>query len=97
MPEEDSCSIWQWHSMPPGSTRLARRVDGLGAAAEALGKRNDAPAPDADVGLEGVGRGGDRAAGNDEIEIGHAAPLLVLGSQTDLIMPPSQRIRLPVT
>ncbi len=69
---------------PAGQDQLAGGVDDL-RAVEALAEGDDAAARDADVRAEGVGRGGDGAALDDEVH------------QTDLMAPPSTRIRLPVT
>ena len=67
-PEADSCWMWQWLSTPPGSTSLPRASISRLALVEALGDRRDRRAADADVGLEGVGCGRDRAAADHEIE-----------------------------
>ena len=69
---------------PAGQDELARGVD-LPLCRQAFGDGGDAPVGDADVGLEGIGRGGDGAVPDDKVH-GH----------TDLMEPPSQRIRLPV-
>jgi hypothetical protein len=53
-----------------GQHQLAGGVDGLLGLAEALAQRRDPPAIDADITLERVGCGGDRAAADDGVE-GH--------------------------
>ena len=62
-----------------GQDQFALRIDDLPCVAEVRAERRDAAAGDADVALEGVGSGGDRAAADDGVEA-HA----VSGSATGI-------------
>ena len=64
--------MWQWLSTPPGSTQPAGGVDLGGCPAARPWPIAAMRSPRiADVGLEDGGRGGDGAAADDEIEVGH--------------------------
>ena len=52
----------------------AARVDFVVAGREILGQRDDPAVAHADVAAHRVGRGGDGAAADDEIELGHRRP-----------------------
>ena len=54
-----------------GGDDPSRRIDLARGSRQALRERDDAAARDADIGVEGVGGGGDARVAHDEIEGGH--------------------------
>ena len=70
-PDAVSCSMWQWLSTPPGRTSRPDASISAAPGGEPATDRRHLLARNPDVGVEDAGRGGDRAATDNQVELGH--------------------------